>query len=172
MKKMSAKLNKILILSFFLIIICSCKKEENNQSRTMEQELAELNAFILEKEANGLDVDTTDVGVYYIIRKEGEGPFPERGDTCYISYLSYFLNGKLYESSNDIFPNGIWKFIYKEADMIPGLINGIGQMNKDAKTDIIIPSYLAYGDKQEGTIPPFTTLIYVTTMHDLRPVKD
>jgi len=171
---MSAKLNEILILSFFLIIICSCKKEENNHSRTLEQELEELNAFILEKEANGLDVDTTDLGVYYIIRKEGEegAPFPERGDTCYISYLCYFLNGPLYESSHDIFPNGIWEIIYKKADIIPGLSDGIGQMNKDAKIDIIIPSYLAYGDKKEGNIPPFTTLIYVTTMHDLRPVKD
>lgn len=167
-----AKLNEILILSFLFIIIFSCKKEANNQSRTLEQELTELNAFILEKEANGLDVDTTDVGVYYIIRKEGEGPFPARGDTCYISYLCYFLNGPLYESSDDIFPNGIWEIIYKEADIIPGLSDGIGQMNKDAKIDIIIPSYLAYGDKKEGTIPPFTTLIYVTTMHDLRPVKD
>jgi FKBP-type peptidyl-prolyl cis-trans isomerase FkpA len=170
MNKISAKLNVILvILPFFTIMFCSCT--DNKHSRTLEQELAELNDFILEKEANGLDIDTTDLGVYYIIKQKGEGPFPEQGDTCYIEYLCYFLDGKLHESSSDIFNDGIWKYIYMGTDIMPGLSDGIGQMNKNARVDIIIPSYLA-GDVQESTIPPFTTLIYVTKMLDLRTVNN
>jgi FKBP-type peptidyl-prolyl cis-trans isomerase len=162
-----------LLLILFLLICLSCKKEEGEpEPRTLEQEMAELNNFLLKKEADGYDVDTTDIGVFYIVRKEGEGPFPEAGDTCYISYRGYFMSGKLFETSNDYHPNGIWKLIYEEADMIQGLQDGIGHMNKDSNFDIIIPSHLAYGNNGAGIIPPYNTLIYVTNMIDITPAKD
>ena len=149
----------------------SCNKEDNTQ-RTLEQDLMELNEFILKKESEGFDVDTTSLGVYYILKEEGDGPYPEPGDTCFISYISYFLNGSLVQNSKDVFPNGIWKFVHNEAEMISGLRDGLRLMNVGCKADLIIPSHLAHGKEGTSDIPPNNTLIYVVTMHNIKPPEN
>jgi len=161
-----------IILATTILFSISCNIEDGNKSRTLEQDLMELNEFILKKESEGYNVDTTSLGVYYILREEGDGPYPEPKDTCFIKYRSYLLNGSLIENSENIFPNGIWKFVHKEADMISGLKDGISLMNKGCQTDLIIPSHLAYGAKGTADIHPYNTLIYVISMHDIKPPED
>jgi FKBP-type peptidyl-prolyl cis-trans isomerase len=134
--------------------------------------MAELKEFILQKEAEGLIIDTAKTGIFYILKNKGDGPTPQIGDTCYISYQCYLLNGQLIEKSLDFYPpNGIWKFVFAPADMITGLSAGINLMNTNCEMDIIIPSNLAYGEAGTANIRPYTTLIYVVKMHDLRVRK-
>lgn len=150
----------------------SCNNENGIESRTFEDELAELDSMLNRKIEAGYDIDTTNLGVYYIVKQEGEGPLPVQDDTCSIDYLAYFPNGNLFDSSDDHHPKGIWKFLYGEPDMIPGLKNGIGRMNEGAIHEMMIPSNLAYGEKGTGTIPPYTTLIYIVEMHELGKVEE
>jgi FKBP-type peptidyl-prolyl cis-trans isomerase FkpA len=150
----------------------SCIDNNEIEPRTFDDELAELDAMITKLEESGFDVDTTDIGVYYIVEEEGEGPFPKDGDTCFIDFRGYFKDGILFHDSEDYHTNGIWKFIFGKPDMIPGLKSGLKQMNEGAKIEMIIPSNLAYGDKGTANIPPFTTLIYESKMHELNPVEE
>ena len=46
--------------------------------------------------------------------------------------------------------------------MIAGLEDAIGRMREGQRALVILPSYLAWGEKgsSTGIIPPFTTVIY------------
>lgn len=162
----------ISIMAVGLVFSLSCLNENGTEERTFEDELAELDSMLDKLAEAGYDIDTTSIGVYYIIKEEGEGPFPQPGDTCFIDYLGYFPDGTLFDRSEDYHSNGIWKFIYGNPDMIPGLKSGLGRMNEGAKIEMIIPSNLAYGAKGTANIPPYTTLIYLSKMHELNPVND
>ena len=161
-------MNKYITIAIILsitAILYSCKHDD----RDFDQEMAELKEFILKKEAEGLNIDTAGTGIFYILKNEGAGPTPQEGDTCYIEYQCYSLNDRLIEQSLDIYPpNGIWKFIFAPDDMIQGLRTGINLMNAECEMDIIIPSNLAFGKAGTANIPPYTTLIYVVKMYDVR----
>lgn len=160
------------ILTVGLVFSLSCINDNGIEERTFEEELAELDSMLYKLTENGYDIDTTELGVFYIVKEPGEGPLPQPGDTCYIDYIGYFSDGTLFDRSDYYHSNGIWKFIYGNPDMIPGLKSGLGRMNEGAKIEMIIPSNLAYGEKGTSNIPPFTTLIYLSKMHELNPVND
>ena len=170
---------KIFIKSIFFFLLgglflTSCQKEEVvDEPRTLEQEMSELGAWIQNLENKGEDVDTTDMGVFYILQETGEGEFPQEGDTCYVEYSAYLPSGKRFYTTEDFYNQGIRVFPYKNPqDMIEGLENGIGHLNKGAKAEMIIPSPLAYGSQGTNEVPPYTTVIFVVKMHDLVPVLD
>jgi len=53
--------------------------------------------------------------------------------------------------------------------MIKGWDDGMKVINKDAKVQLIIPSEFAYGSEGSGTIPPYSTLIFVVKMMEINP---
>jgi FKBP-type peptidyl-prolyl cis-trans isomerase FkpA len=161
----------IVAIVFLLGTVFSCTPEEEEEPRTREMEWEELDAWMQRLEAEGEDIDTTDLMVFYIVRKEGEGPFPQTGDSCAVSYIGYKPNGAKFEDSKDIYKNGIWKFIYKPPYDVSGLIDGIGYMNEGAEVDMFIHSDFAYGSKGTSGIPPFTTLVFRVTMHEMIPAR-
>ena len=162
-----------LLLSFLLIngliFSYSCITDDEPEPRTFEDEMAELDALLVKLNNEGFTLDTTEMGVYYLVQEPGEGPFPQTGDTCFIDFTGYLTNGVIFESSEEFYDNGIWKFVFGNPEIIPGLEDGIAHMNKGAKIEMIIPSNLAYGAKGTANIPPYTTLLYTSKMHDLRP---
>jgi FKBP-type peptidyl-prolyl cis-trans isomerase FkpA len=165
MQKLSNYLMFLIVLSF-LIINNSCKKE--NEPRTREMEMAELDVLLKEKEAKGIDIDTTNMSVFYFRIAEGEGPFPKAGDSCLVSYIGFLPSGKIFEDSRKIHPpDGVWRFKYKPPHKIAGLTNGIGYLNKGSEIEMFITSDNAFGSKGTTNVPPFTTLIYRAKMHDL-----
>lgn len=156
-----------LILFSLLIMSSSCKKEEI-EPRTWETEMAELEKKIEELEAKGIDVDTTNMSIFYFVMKAGEGPFPKTGDSCLVSYIGFLPDGSKIEDSREIHPpDGIWRFKYKPPHKVAGLVNAIGYMNKGAEIEIYITSNHAFGSTGSPTVPPYTTLIYRAKMHDL-----
>ena len=44
--------------------------------------------------------------------------------------------------------------------MIQGWDEGIAMMNVGGKAKLIIPSSIAYGDRDMGTIKPYSTLVF------------
>ncbi len=163
------KFAKYLFLMFFslLIISSSCQKEEI-EPRTWETERAELDAKIKELEAKGVDVDTTNMSVFYFVIKAGEGALPKTGDSCLVSYIGFLPDGRKFEDSRELHPpDGQWRFKYKPPHQVVGLVNAIGYMNKGAEIEIYITSDNAFGSKGNSNVPPYTTLIYRAKMHDL-----
>jgi FKBP-type peptidyl-prolyl cis-trans isomerase FkpA len=139
------------------------------EERTPSLEAFELNQVLANIEADGYDLDTTDLGIYYIVHKEGEGNFPEPGDTCRLEYSGFFLDGVIFDASAFHYADSTWEFVYKEIDLISGFDDGIALMNKGAEIDMIIPSGLAYGEYGSGNIPPYSPIMFSAKMRDIKP---
>ena len=153
----------VLLVCATPFIISSCLNNDH-VTRTQEMEYSELNTYLGNLIQTGYNVDTTDLGVYYIVRTEGEGPFPKQGDTLSIGYAGYFIDGTEFDRSDE------FAFRYIDEPMLAGFEDGISLMNKGALIQMIIPSSLGYGASGTFNIPPYTTLVFVTEMKDIKPV--
>jgi FKBP-type peptidyl-prolyl cis-trans isomerase len=160
----------IIVLSVtILIFTASCGINDDAPERTAATEQQEINQAITNLLTKGYDVDTTELGVFYIMNKPGTGSYPQKSDTCYLIYTGFFLNGVIFDASAYYYKDSIWKFNYLDVSLIPGFNDGIALLNKGAEADIIIPSSLAYGPGGYAEIPPYTPLVFSLKMRDLRP---
>ena len=154
------------------IFFSSCINVDYVPDRTAETEQKELNDAIAALEKAKYNVDTTKLGIYYIMNKSGIGLFPQKSDTCHLIYTGFFLNGVIFDASIDNYKDSIWQLIYKEVSLIPGFDDGIALLNKGAEADIIVPSKLAYGSFGTSGIPPYTPILFSLKMKDLKPKKN
>ncbi len=156
----------VLLITF----VSSCLKIDSEPIATAESEQIDLERYLNGLEQNGKDIDTTDLGVYFIRIEEGEGEFPKTGDTLEVGYAGYFIDGTLFDASDKFVKNGTVEFVLGEADMIQGWNEGMKLMNKNAKIQFIVPSKLAYGSTGSGTIPPYKTLVFVAKTINIKPL--
>ena len=155
-----------IVFSVFLLQSCL----EKIEIRTQDMEKAELRDYVSGLITNGYNVDTTELGIYYIVIEEGEGVFPKQSDTLTVGYAGYFIDGSMFDSSEINNTEGSITFHFIDDPMIPGFEDGIKLMNKGSKIQMIIPSELAYGEYGTLNIPPFSTLVFVVRMIDIKPV--
>jgi FKBP-type peptidyl-prolyl cis-trans isomerase FkpA len=129
---------------------------------------------------NKLKPTQTASGLYYIINQQGTGPKPVKGDTAVANYTVKTLNGKVIETSIKAeaikaklpinpMPNAYKpiRFPLGVGGMIPGMDEGIQLLNKGTKATFILPSSLAYGQRGNGQIQPFETLIFDVELLDV-----
>lgn len=114
-----------------------------------------LNDYL--KRAN-ITEEPTNSGLYFIETQKGTGDEPMAGKSVTVHYLGYFIDGQIFDSSYD--RKEPFSFRLGIGEVIQGWDEGIAKMHVGGKARLIIPSYLAYGDKQSGAIPPFSTLIF------------
>ena len=141
----------------------SCNKEEEGIEYTPEREAEIISAFIDSLEIDGIDIDTSDIGLYYTILKEGNGEFVQPGDSIGLMYVGYFPeSGYVFDASDYWFQNGLWNYTYKSTNLIEGFDDAIGLLNQDAEGLFLIPSVLAYGAQgtENGSIPPYSPLVF------------
>lgn len=167
MKQTNLSLLQFASFLLVLFMVVSCDKKQVEVERTFETELEELDELLRDYEANGHEVDTTDLGVFYVKLEEGEGPYPQGGDTVFFRYYAFHPDGTLFDSESE-YANRVWRFIYLHQKLSVGLNDGIAHMNKGTYMDIIIPSHLAYGSEGTKQVPPFTSVIYRARMHDIK----
>ena len=154
----------------FLLLLTSCLDDNEPQiERTAAMEQSELNQALENIITEGYDIDTSELGIYYVVHELGEGPTVQEGDTCSMEYAGYLLDGTLFDASIDYYPDGIWEFVYKENPLIPGFEDGIALMNAGMELDMIIPSEFGYGSTGYGIIKPYTPLLFSVIMHDVKP---
>lgn len=109
---------------------------------------------------------TTASGLKYAIIKEGEGPLIEKGKQVVVHYSGFLLNGTKFDSSVErdeplTFSAGI-------GQVIPGWDEGLLLLKKGSKAKFIIPSNLAYGERDLGKIPPNSTLVFDVEIVDVK----
>jgi FKBP-type peptidyl-prolyl cis-trans isomerase FkpA len=121
----------------------------------------------------------TPSGLYYIITQPGSGAKPAPGDTVVVNYTVKMLSGKVMESSvraeaikaklpiNPMNPYKPIRFAVGVAGMIQGMDQGIQLLNKGAKATLVLPSAIAYGERGNGQIQPFTTLVFDVELVDI-----
>ncbi len=152
------------------VLISSCVNTDIPE-RTAATEQEELNEALGKLVTAGYNIDTTKLGVYYIMNKVGTGNLPQKGDTCFLIYTGFFLNGIIFDTSANYYTDSIMKINHLETSLIPGFHDAIAVLKKGAEADVIIPSELAYGVFGYGDIPAYTPLVFSMKMRDLRPKK-
>jgi len=157
------------IFIIFLTSSCLDKVDDNPTSRNPEKEMRELNAALSSLITEGYDIDTTEMGIYYIVHEEGEGPLAREGDTLSLEYVGYLLGGMIFDATSFHYADKLWEFVFNASELIPGFADGLSVMNKGAAIDMIIPSQFAYGAKGNGLIEPYTTILFTAKLHNLTP---
>ncbi|PIF02028.1 MAG: hypothetical protein CR996_01895 [Draconibacterium sp.] len=137
---------------------------------SLAEEKAQLQAYLNNLTDKGYNLDTTDLGVYYVVVEEGEGDFAKPGDTLTVGYAGFFIDGEMFESSNQYSQEeGTIKFTLGDPPIFPGWDDSMKLMNTNMKIQLIIPSWLAYGSEGAGLIPPYATLVYVVKLYNIKP---
>lgn len=90
--------------------------------------------------------------------KEGTGQEAKAGNTLSVHYVGTLENGQKFDSSRD--RGAPFEFTLGAQQVIPGWDFGLMGMKVGEKRKLVIPPVLAYGDRQVGSIPPNSTLIF------------
>ncbi len=138
------------------------KLKENSKEK--EEEL--LKDFIYKE---NISQKPTSSGMYFIEKKKGNGIKPETGDKITVHYTGKFINGEIFDSS--LKTGKPLVYVVGTTGFIPGWNEGISYMTEGSKAMFIIPSYLAYGDKKQGPIPPYSTLIFEVELLKVEKIK-
>ena len=102
-------------------------------------------------------VETTDSGLQYKVKKEGEGASPAEGDSVTVHYTGKLIDGTVFDSSRK---RGEPVTFPVDA-VIPGWTEALQLMKQGAKYELYIPADLAYGERGAGAqIGPNETLIF------------
>ncbi len=108
-------------------------------------------------------VKVTESGLQYEVIKMGKGPKPTATSTVKVDYEGTLIDGTVFDSSYQRgesieFPlNGV----------IKGWTEGLQLMPVGSKFRFYIPQELGYGAQQAGSIPPYSTLIFVVELHEI-----
>jgi cyclophilin family peptidyl-prolyl cis-trans isomerase len=125
-------------------------------------------------------------GLAYKTLIPGTGVKPTDGTTVYIHYAGYLEDGSLFDSSitevvreyerydeNRASQNGYQPFPFqygKKDGLIPGFLEGIGNMTFNEKAIFFIPSNLGYGERGAGgVIPPNANIIFEVQLFEAAP---
>ncbi len=110
-------------------------------------------AFLAEK-AKEAGVIALESGVLYEVISEGLGDIPSPESTVKVKYTGTLIDGTEFDSSND---EGIE---FPVLGVIKGWQEVLQIMPAGSHWKVYIPSELAYGDQDQGTIKPYSVLVF------------
>jgi FKBP-type peptidyl-prolyl cis-trans isomerase FkpA len=136
------------------------KKESERAVVQLQEDIKAIEDYISE---NNLDATKTESGLFYVIEEEGNGPEVDQGDTVAVNYTGYVLDGTVFDTSlesvakeNNTFMEGRpyepIEFPVGMGRVIPGWDEGLQYLKKGSKAKLLIPSTLAYGNRQASEV--------------------
>jgi len=127
-----------------LILIPAC----DDNTRLTYQEQLELDEKIIQDylDANNIDAQRGDFGLFYTIEDSGTGDtYPTSNSTVIINYKGYFPDGSVFDERDAA------QLSLRQT--ISGWQIGIPLFKKGGKGRLFLPSSLAYGEFGSGSIP-------------------
>lgn len=138
----------------------------NEQTKLAEAAAASAKAAgdaFLAENAKKEGVTVTESGLQYEVVQAADGVKPTATDTVKVHYTGTLTDGTVFDSSVERgepieFPLN---------RVIPGWTEGVQLMSVGSKFRFTIPSELAYGDRDMGTIPPNSVLVFDVELLDV-----
>ncbi len=130
--------------------------------RLYSQNLADGEAF-LQKNAKEKDVKVTPSGLQYKVITAGEGEKPQPTSRVKVHYEGRLIDGTVFDSSYK--RNQPATFPVNQ--VIKGWTEALSMMPVGSKWEIYIPQELAYGDREQKEIPPFSCLIFTVELLEI-----
>lgn len=118
----------------------------------------------LEKNKQNPNIKTTPEGVQYEVLVQGNGAQASVNDEVVVHYMGTLINGKQFDSSYD--RNA--PLTLNLNSVIEGWKIGIPLMQVGSKYRFFVPYNLAYGERNTGAIPAFSTLIFEVELLEVK----
>ena len=131
------------------------EKRESQATLLAEKSLVDSAAFLETNKAKE-GVVTTESGLQYEVMTAGTGDKPTAEDMVEVHYVGTLTDGTEFDSS--VARGEPAKFPLNR--VITGWTEGLQLMPVGAKYKFVIPAELAYGERDTGTIPANSTLIF------------
>lgn len=99
-------------------------------------------------------------GLQYKVLTQGDGPIPKLTNTVKVNYEGHLIDGTTFDSSykrNEPTSFGV-------RQVIKGWSEALCLMPVGSKWELYIPQELAYGDRDQGQIKPFSALIFTVEL--------
>jgi FKBP-type peptidyl-prolyl cis-trans isomerase FkpA len=118
-----------------------------------------------DKFAKEKGVITAKSGLLYKVEKEGTGDAPKDSDTVVVNYKGTLTDGKEFDNS---YTRGE-PLSFRLDGVIPGWTEGLKNIKKGGKIQLVIPPDLAYGKTGVPGIPANSTLVFDVELLDIKP---
>lgn len=102
-------------------------------------------------------VKSTPSGLQYKVLQEGNGEIATKDDEVEVKYEGRLIDGTIFDSSYQRNPQTT-KF--RPTQVIKGWTEALTMMPEGSIWELYIPYNLAYGERSQGKIPPYSTLIF------------
>lgn len=148
---------KQLILLLTTLFILGCGKDEcelqlniptDFNQNVYNQNISDIQAFL---GSEGLQAESTESGLHYIIESPGGMEKPELCDELLVAYEGFLLNGTGFDSSTGI--------SFPLTNVILGWQEGMQLFGKDGRGTLIIPAYLGYGANSPSPLIPANSVL-------------
>ena len=106
-------------------------------------------------------VVTLPSGLQYKVLVKGNGPVPKRTDKVEVNYEGKLVDGTVFDSSSK---HGSKPASFRADQVIKGWTEALTMMPVGSKWQLFIPYELAYGDRNMGTIKPFSALVFTVEL--------
>ena len=103
-------------------------------------------------------VKTMPSGLQYKVIKEGNGAMPKDTSVVEVKYEGRFINGKVFDSTKK--NNGGNPIQLRANQVIKGWTEALVHMPAGSVWEIYVPYDLAYGDREQGEVKPYSALIF------------
>ncbi len=108
-------------------------------------------------------------GARYLVTREGEsGTVPQRGQLVTVHYVARLLvNDEKVDASED--HGGPYNFVVGQPNIMPGWTDVLHRMNKGEQRVVVLPYWLAYGEKgKRARIPAKASVVLEVELVDVR----
>lgn len=111
----------------------------------------------LDANAKKEGVKVTPSGLQYKVIREGSGAVAANDEEVEVKYEGRLIDGTVFDSSYKRDPQTT---SFRPSGVIKGWTEALKMMPEGSEWEIYVPEHLAYGERQAGKIPPYSTLIF------------
>ena len=122
------------------------------------QVLAGAGEKFLAENAKKPGVKVLPSGLQYKVIKAGQGEVPKATDEVEVIYEGRLIDGTVFDATSK--HGGAKTDKFRAGNLIKGWTEALTTMPVGSKWQLYIPYELAYGERQAGQIPPYSTLIF------------
>ena len=97
-------------------------------------------------------------GLQYKVIKAGQGEVPKATDEVEVIYEGRLIDGTVFDATSK--HGGAKTDKFRAGNLIKGWTEALTTMPVGSKWQLYFPYELAYGERQAGQIPPYSTLIF------------
>ena len=97
-------------------------------------------------------------GLQYKVIKAGQGEVPKATDEVEVIYEGRLIDGTVFDATSK--HGGAKTDKFRAGNLIKGWTEALTTMPVGSKWQLYIPYKLAYGERQAGQIPPYSTLVF------------